>query len=97
MGVYQKNIDERVALAMVNAKLKTKPKTKFIIGYKGLLSEMYVTGFSEPMEVDGGGTERSVKASSSLEHARVFTDADVEEGLRLTRRTQPTAKKIEVS
>lgn len=67
-----------------------------VIKYRGILTEMYVTGFSEPMDVDGGEPQRSVKASNLIADAKVFTDDAIEDALRLTRRCQPTAEKVDV-
>jgi len=64
---------------------------QYIIKYHGVLTEMYVTGFSEPMVVDGGNYERSVKASSSPMAARLFEEDEVDEALTLTRRCFPDA------
>jgi len=64
---------------------------QYIIKYKGILTEMYVTGFSEPMLVDGDNLERSVKASSRKADARLFEQGEVDEALALTRRCHPDA------
>jgi hypothetical protein len=69
---------------------------KFIISYKGILAPMYVTGFSEPMEVDDGTLERSVKATSSRSDAKIFSEHDVEEALALTLRCHPSAAKVAI-
>lgn len=63
----------------------------FIIKYKGVLAEMYVTGFSEPMDVGTDDMERSVKASSSIKDARVFSEHAIDEALALTRRCHTSA------
>jgi len=64
---------------------------QYIIEYRGVLTKMYVTGFSEPMIVDGGNSERSVKASSSPMAARLFDEDEVDGALALTRRCHPDA------
>ena len=69
---------------------------KFIIQYNGILAPMYVTGFSEPLDVGTGDLERSVKASSLFVDAMVFTSEAVDEALKLTRRCHPNAGKIPV-
>lgn len=70
---------------------------QYIIKYRGVLTEMYVTGFSEPMVVDGSDNlERSVKASNRIADAKVFSESEVAEALELTRRCHPSAEKVEV-
>ena len=66
----------------------------FVIKYRGIMTEMYVTGFSQPMDVGAGEMERSVKASNLIGDAEVFNDSNVEDALALTLRCQPTVEKV---
>ena len=66
----------------------------YVIKYPGILTEMWVTGFSEPMDVGTGEYERSVKASSHGPDARLFTEAEIADALELTRRCHPKAEKV---
>lgn len=67
---------------------------KFVIKYRGVLTEMYVTGFSEPIEQADG--ERSVKASNLIADAMVFDESAIDEAMRLTNRCQAGARKVDV-
>jgi hypothetical protein len=69
---------------------------RYAINYLGVLTEMWVTGFSEPMDVDNGQMERSVKASNLIADAKVFAESDVDEALRLTKKCHPNATKVEL-
>lgn len=68
----------------------------YVIKYQGVLTEMYVTGFSEPMTVDDGSEQRSVKASSRKSDAKVFSENGVDDALELTRRCFPDAQEVQV-
>jgi hypothetical protein len=68
----------------------------YVIKYKGILTEMYVTGFSEPMIVDDGSEQRSVKATSRKSVAHVFSENSIDDALELTRRCFPDAQQIQV-
>jgi len=57
---------------------------------------MYVTGFSEPMIVDDGREQRSVKASNLIADAKVFSENGVDDALELTRRCFPDAQEVQV-
>lgn len=67
----------------------------YAIKYPGALAEMWVTGFSEPMDVGTGEHERSVKASSRSTDACLFAEHEVTKALDLTRRCHPNAEKVE--
>ena len=66
----------------------------YVIKYRGVLTEMYVVGFSEPMEMADG--ERSVKASNLIADAKVFSESELADALALTRRCFPDATEIEL-
>lgn len=69
----------------------------YAIKYRGILSEMWVTGFSEPMDMGADvRTERSVKASNLIADAKVFEAHEVEGAFALARRCQPTAEKVKL-
>lgn len=68
----------------------------YVIKYQGFLTEMYVTGFSEPMIVDDGSEQRSVKASNLRTDAKVFSENDVDDALELTRSCFPSAEIVQV-
>lgn len=67
----------------------------YTIKYPGVLTVMWVTGFSEPIDVGTGEYERSVKASSRSVDACLFTEHEITEALELTRRCHPRAEKVE--
>lgn len=69
---------------------------RFAIKYRGILTDMYVTGFSEPMDVGTGEMERSVNASSRIDDAAVFDESSIDEALALARRPQPTAERVQL-
>jgi hypothetical protein len=68
----------------------------YVIKYQGVLTEMYVTGFSEPMIVDDGSEQRSVKASNRKADAHVFSENSIDGALELTRLCFPDAQQIQV-
>jgi len=68
----------------------------YVIKYQGILTEMYVTGFSEPMIADDGSEQRSVKASNLIANAKVFSENGLDDALELTRRCFPDAQKVQV-
>lgn len=63
------------------------------ISYQGVLTRMWVTGFSGPIDLADG--ERSVKASSSMGDAAVFSESEINEAVRLTRRCFASAEVCE--
>lgn len=67
---------------------------QFAIKYRGILTEMWVTGFSDPMDVGEDEMERSVKASNLIADAQVFPEPEVEGALALVMRCQPSAVKV---
>ena len=67
---------------------------QYAIKYKGILTEMWVTGFSELMDVGEDEMERSVKASNLIADAKPFSASEIEDALALTMRCQPTATKV---
>jgi hypothetical protein len=69
---------------------------RYAIKYPGVMTEMWVTGFSEPMDVDNGRMERSVKASNLIADAKVFSESDIDEALRLTKRCHPNAIAVDL-
>ena len=77
-------------------KQRDQREIKYAIKYAGVLTEMWVTGFSEPMDVDNGRMERSVKASNLIADAKVFSESDIGEALRLTKRCHPSAITVDL-
>lgn len=67
----------------------------YAIKYPGVLTEMWVIGFSEPMDVGTAEYERSVKASSRRADAHLFAEHEIADALALTRRCHPKAEKVE--
>jgi hypothetical protein len=69
---------------------------QFAIKYQGILTEMWVTGFSEPIRVDDGSMQRSVKASNIVGDAKVFSETEIDEALELARQCHPSAEKVKL-
>ena len=67
----------------------------YAIKYPGFLTEMWVTGFSEPIDVETGEYEHVVQASSRSTDAQLFTENEIAEALALTRRCHPEAESVE--
>ena len=74
------------------------PNSKpYAVKYKGVLAEMWVMGFSEPMDIDGAGEmQRSVKASSQFTNAQLFSESEIADALALTLKCFPSATQVNV-